>query len=82
MYWQANANTPLSVTPLLNIPEVYQPNGLAEVQRDSFCPISRLTFGRLILGGEFLEGGGLSETLAEKTESKNSTQKFGPKIRA
>ena len=60
-----------------------QTNGPAEVQCEFFGTISGLNFQRWILGGEFLEGeffGG--PLLLEKTESKNSTQEFGFKIRA
>ena len=39
MYWQANANTPLSVTPLLNVPYFFSLQEiLAEFLRDAFGP--------------------------------------------
>ena len=34
MYWQANANTPLSVTPLLNVPYVF---GRGQKPQRIFC---------------------------------------------
>ena len=59
---------------------VIQPNGLAEVQCELFGPISGLSFGRWILGGEFLKGeffrGPLLLEKSEKVQPKNSGPKF------